>query len=157
MEDSLESGSFPHLAFYLPGPSAHWLRSTFTGGRVCCFTDCLQGYNIHLTTCFSQPKQQPDSETPFKTHSEHFPGGSVVENPPANAGDTRVPSLIQKDSTCHGATKPVHHNYWVCALESGSHNYWTHVLQLLKPEHPRPHAWKQEKSSQWDPCTAGGN
>ena len=24
---------------------------------------------------------------------------------------TRVQSLVQEDPTCHGATKPVHHNY----------------------------------------------
>ena len=38
-----------------------------------------------------------------------FPGGSVVKNPPANAGDT-VRSLIWEDPTCSGTTKPVH-NY----------------------------------------------
>ena len=41
-----------------------------------------------------------------------FSGGPVVKNPPANAGD---PSLIPgpgiNDPTCHGATKPVCHNY----------------------------------------------
>ena len=31
----------------------------------------------------------------------------MVKNPPAN-----VQSLIQEDSTCHGATKPMHHNYF---------------------------------------------
>ena len=39
-----------------------------------------------------------------------FPGGAVVKNPPANAG-TQVQTLVWEDSTCHGATKPVHHNY----------------------------------------------
>ena len=34
---------------------------------------------------------------------------------------TRVRSLVWEDPTCYGATKPVHHNYWA------------HVLQLLKP------------------------
>ena len=37
-----------------------------------------------------------------------------------------------KSPTCHEATKPVHH-YWTRALEPGSHNYWGHVLQLLRP------------------------
>ena len=59
----------------------------------------------------------------------HFP---VVKNPPANAGDT-VWSLGQEDPTCRGATKPVRHNYWACALEPSIHNYWAHVPQLLKP------------------------
>ena len=39
-----------------------------------------------------------------------FPGGAVVKNPPANAGDM-VLALVREDPTCHGATKPVHHNY----------------------------------------------
>ena len=38
-----------------------------------------------------------------------FIGGSLVKNPPANAG-TRVQSLVGED-LCHGETKPMHHNY----------------------------------------------
>ena len=53
---------------------------------------------------------------------------------------TRVRALVQEDPTCRGATKPVHHNYWACALEPASHNYWAHVPQLLKPAHPRARA-----------------
>ena len=29
---------------------------------------------------------------------------------------TRVRALVQEDPTCHGATKPMNHNYWACAL-----------------------------------------
>ena len=39
-----------------------------------------------------------------------FPGGAVDKNLSANAGDT-VWILVQKDPTCLGATKSVHHNY----------------------------------------------
>ena len=46
---------------------------------------------------------------------------------------TRVWALVQEDPTCRGATKLVCHNYCSCALEPPSHNYWTHVPQLLKP------------------------
>ena len=46
---------------------------------------------------------------------------------------TRVWALVREDPTYCGAAKPVHHNYWACALEPTSHNYCTHVLQLLKP------------------------
>ena len=42
-------------------------------------------------------------------------------------------SLVWEDPTCHGATKPMCHNYWACALEPTSHNYWARVPQLLKP------------------------
>ena len=46
---------------------------------------------------------------------------------------TRVWALVQEDPTCRGATKPMCHNYWACALEPMSHNYWAHMPQLLKP------------------------
>ena len=36
---------------------------------------------------------------------------------------TRVRSLVREDPTCHGATKPMRHNYGACALEPASHNY----------------------------------
>ena len=51
---------------------------------------------------------------------------------------TRVGVLVWEDPTCHGATKPMHHNYWACALEPASHNYWAHVPQLLKPMRLEP-------------------
>ena len=39
-----------------------------------------------------------------------FPGGPVDKNPPADAGDMgSIPGL--EDSTCLGATKPVHRSY----------------------------------------------
>ena len=45
-----------------------------------------------------------------------FPCGSVVENLPANAGDMgSIPGLGGSHS--QGATKPIHHNCWACALE----------------------------------------
>ena len=39
-----------------------------------------------------------------------FPSGAVDKNLPVSAGDTRVHSLVQEDSTCHGATKPIGHS-----------------------------------------------
>ena len=39
-----------------------------------------------------------------------------------------------------GATKPMCHNYWTCALEPVSHDYWARMLQLLKPARLRAHA-----------------
>ena len=51
---------------------------------------------------------------------------------------THVQALAWEDPTCRGATKPMRHNYWACALESVSHNYWAHVPQLLKPAHLEP-------------------
>ena len=46
---------------------------------------------------------------------------------------TWVRSLVREDPRCRRATKPVHHNYWACALEPAGHNYWASVPQLLKP------------------------
>ena len=51
---------------------------------------------------------------------------------------TRVQDLVQEDPTCRGATKPVRHNIWACALESASHNYWARTPQLLNPAHLEP-------------------
>ena len=51
---------------------------------------------------------------------------------------SRVRALVQEDPTYHGATKPMGHNYWVCALEPTSHNYCARVPQLLKPAYLEP-------------------
>ena len=65
---------------------------------------------------------------------------------------TQVQSLVREAPTCRGATKPVHHNYWACALEPAHHNYWALVPQLLKPA-PRARAPQQEKPPQWEAHT----
>ena len=58
---------------------------------------------------------------------------------------TQALSLVREDPTCHGATKPVRHNYWA------------HVPQLLSPRAtttgahvPRARALQQEKPPQWE-------
>ena len=38
---------------------------------------------------------------------------------------SQVWSLVQEDPICRGATTPVCLNYWACALEPVSHNYWS--------------------------------
>ena len=35
-------------------------------------------------------------------------------------------SLVQEDPTCCGTAKPMHHNYWACALEPTRRSYWSH-------------------------------
>ena len=55
---------------------------------------------------------------------------------------TQVRALVLEDPTCRGATKPMRHNYWACALEPASHNYWAHV--------PRARALQQEKPPEWE-------
>ena len=59
----------------------------------------------------------------------------------------------RKIPTCYGATKAVDHSYWACALEPRNHNYWTYVLQLLKPKSLKAYALQQEKPPQWEVCT----
>ena len=65
-----------------------------------------------------------------------FPSGAVVENPPANAGDTG--SIPGPGRSHMPRSNLVCHNYWACALEPVSHNYWARVLQLLKPARLEP-------------------
>ena len=75
-----------------------------------------------------------------------LPGGSVVQNAPANAGDI-VRLLMQKDPTCCRATKFVLYSYWASALEPRSHDYWDQVPWLRKSACPRLHALQQEATS----------
>ena len=72
-----------------------------------------------------------------------FPGGSVVKNPPANARDMGL-ILDPGDPTCCRAAKPMHHNYWACALEPGSHNHWS--PHTLEPELRNKRSQCNEKS-----------
>ena len=65
--------------------------------------------------------------------SNHYPGTSLVVQwlrirLPMKG--TRVGALVRGDPTCHGATKPVCHNYWACT--------------------PRARAPQQEKPTQWE-------
>ena len=54
----------------------------------------------------------------------NLPGGAVVKNLPANAGDMgSIPGPGR--STCYRATKPLCHNYWACTLEPTSHSFWS--------------------------------
>ena len=64
--------------------------------------------------------------------------------------ETRLPSLVWEDSTYYGATKPVHRNYWACALEPGNCNYWVLASQVLRLMCPRACALQHKKSPQWE-------
>ena len=59
---------------------------------------------------------------------------------------TWVWALVREDSTCHGATKPMRHNYWACALEPASHNYWS-------PCAYSPCSATREATAMRSPCT----
>ena len=49
-------------------------------------------------------------EVPQRSKTRDFPGGTVVKNPPANAGDTGSSPGLGR-SHMPQATKPVCHNY----------------------------------------------
>ena len=52
--------------------------------------------------------------------------------------ETWVLSLVWGDTTCHGATKPVHHSYWsLHAPEPAQSQCWARMLQGLKPAYAR--------------------
>ena len=55
---------------------------------------------------------------------------------------TQVQSLVWEDPTCCGASKPVRHNYWACALEPASHNYWAHAPRGRAPQQEKPLWWE---------------
>ena len=60
---------------------------------------------------------------------QDFPGGTV-KNPRVNVGRW-VWFRVREDSTCWGATKPMHQNYWALALEPVSCNYWSLHIESL--------------------------
>ncbi|KAJ8793066.1 hypothetical protein J1605_003743 [Eschrichtius robustus] len=67
-----------------------------------------------------------DLSTPPRDQTQAPCGGSAESKPLDCQGSpkrTRVQALVREDPTCRGATKPVRHNYWACALEPMSHNY----------------------------------
>ena len=70
---------------------------------------------------------------------------------------TRVRALVREDPTCHGATKPVRHNYWACVPQLLSLCCRAREPQLLSPRAttteahmPRARAPQQEKPLQWE-------
>ena len=54
---------------------------------------------------------------------------------------TRVRALVREDPTCCGATGHVRYNYWDCALEPTSHNYWAHRPTARAPQQEKPPRW----------------
>ena len=64
---------------------------------------------------------QNGDELGIKQGTGGFPGGSVVKNLPASAGDT---GSIPDTGRSHmlQITKQVHHHCWACALEPGNFN-----------------------------------
>ena len=68
---------------------------------------------LHKTTycLYGFFQQKPPFQTDKLKNRRGLPGGPVVQNPLANAGDTDW-SLAQEYPTYSRATKPKNHNYW---------------------------------------------
>ena len=82
-------------------------------------------------------------------HDEGFPGGSVVENPPASAGDTssnfwsgKIPRVTRQQSPWAATTEPVPWCPGAATTEPTCHNCWG--------PHPRARILQQEKPPQWE-------
>ena len=78
------------------------------------------------------------SKLPHQSIFLGFPGGAVVKNLPANAGDTGWSPGPGRSHMLRSKTRPMCHNYWACALEPASHKYWALMPQLLKPARLEP-------------------
>ena len=52
--------------------------------------------------------------------------------------ETWVWLLIREDPACHGATKPMGHNFWACALERGSCKCWATRCNYWSARPPEP-------------------
>ena len=85
-----------------------------------------------------------------KKMKQDFSDGVVDQNPPP-VQETRVRSLVQEDSMCLGATKPIRQNYWACDLEPESHNYWSPCAHSLCSQGDKPLQWEPEHRNE-DPA-----
>ena len=54
--------------------------------------------------------------------------------------ESQVQTLVWEDPMCRGATNPVPHSYWACALDTGA--------TTNECRRPRAHAPQQEKPLQ---------
>ena len=63
---------------------------------------------------------------------------------------TRVWALVWEDPTCCGATKPMGHNYWACALEPKEPQLLSPRATTTEARAPRSHTPQQEKPLQWE-------
>ena len=75
------------------------------------------------------------------------PGGPVIRNPLANAGDTgSIPGL----GRFHGATKLMHYNYFACTPEPASGSYGSLQTSSLRTREATtmksPHTTTREQS-----------
>ena len=65
---------------------------------------------------------------------------------------TSVRSLVWEDATCHGATKPVSHKYWACALRAQEPQLLSAPAATTEAHVTGAHT-AQEKPLQWEAHT----
>ena len=85
---------------------------------------CTWGMSSWVICVSGSPSHRRNSATAgSRLQGWGFSGGSVVTNLPANA---RATGSAPDPGRAHlpQSTKPEHHNYWACALEPRSCNYW---------------------------------
>ena len=119
--------TFPYV-LYLFVLWAHLLTSFALGGCLCFkllmikiilttyfkvfLSHYSKGCHLHIT---QDRLLQIYIELILGTDNLGFLGGSVIKNPPANAGDMgSMPDPMWEDLTCHGAPKPGRHNTKAC-------------------------------------------
>ena len=64
---------------------------------------------------------------------------------------TWVWALVQEDPTCHGATKPVRHNYWAC-IRACKLPWLRPCARTTEARTPRAHAPQHQKPPQSEAC-----
>ena len=103
---------------------------------------------LRLGTAPRMAKEIKKRKQKFK---KEFPGGLVTKNLRAKTRGTGS-TLVQEDSTFHGAAKPLCHSYWCGALEFMSCNPEPMCYNSWSPCAVDPCSTK-EKPPQWEACT----
>ena len=116
------SGSFPMSQLFPSGgqsigasASTSVLPMNIQGWFPLGLTGLISLQSKGLSRVFSNTTVQKHQPSSNKTATIwDFPGGTLVKNPPCNAGDAgSIPAWGTKiPRACCGATNPTHHNYW---------------------------------------------
>ena len=109
-----------------------FLKQWYWGAQTCHSPTCrgLSKYNsqhTHLHWSYAEGFLR----VKLKISSWDFPGGPVVKNTPANAGDTSLTPGLGRFHV-HEAAKAMRHSCWTCALGLGATTSKPE-RQLLKP------------------------
>ena len=112
---------------------------------------CHQGHNLCIIRVPKKEKEKGE-ESLFK---EIIRASLVVQRLRIHLPmqGIQVWALVREDPTCCGATKPVCHNYWTCALEPLSHNYQSWHITTTEAHAPRARAPQQETTTMRSPHT----